>query len=73
MAGWSGIELTTVRQQRRRMVEASLRILGQSLAAPDRPAVFHREPGRLIVRRTVRLKPDRDGRPAAPRQGAAAS
>jgi DNA-binding LacI/PurR family transcriptional regulator len=73
MAGWSGIELTTVRQQRRRMVEASLDILSQSLAEPDRPPVFHREPGRLIVRQTVRLKPSRDGRPAASRQGAAAS
>lgn len=73
MASWSGIELTTVRQQRERMVEASLRILGQSLAAPGQQPVFHLEPGRLIVRQTVRLKPSRDTAAAAAPQGPAAS
>jgi DNA-binding LacI/PurR family transcriptional regulator len=56
MAGWSGIELTTVRQQRERMVEASLHILNENLASPEIDPVFHLEPGRLIVRATVRLK-----------------
>jgi DNA-binding LacI/PurR family transcriptional regulator len=61
MASWSGIELTTVRQQRDRMVEASLQILNRNLASPDMPPVFHLEPGRMIVRQTVRLKAIQDG------------
>jgi len=69
MAGWSGIELTTVRQQRERMVEASLQILGQNLFAPGMKPVFHLEPGRLIVRQTVRLKAGLSGTATAPTQG----
>lgn len=65
MAGWSGIELTTVRQQRGRMVKASLQILDQNLASPGAEPVFHLEPGRLIVRQTVRLKPSHNGQTAA--------
>ncbi|MDR3095713.1 MAG: LacI family DNA-binding transcriptional regulator [Paraburkholderia sp.] len=69
MASWSGVELTTVRQQRERMVEASLQILEQNLASPGMEPVFHLEPGRVIVRRTVRLKANRasDAAATAPR------
>jgi len=69
MAGWSGIELTTVRQQRGRMVEASLQILDQNLSTPGMTPVFHLEPGRLIVRQTVRLKAGHGGQAAASLQG----
>jgi DNA-binding LacI/PurR family transcriptional regulator len=68
MAGWSGIELTTVRQQRERMVEASLQILKNNIDSPGIEPVFHLEPGRLIVRQTVRLKASQDDPLAATRQ-----
>lgn len=71
MAGWSGIELTTVRQQRGRMVEASLRILNRNLAVAGMEPVFHLEPGRLIVRQTVRLKASHNGQTVASIQGTA--
>ncbi|VWB10884.1 LacI family transcriptional regulator [Burkholderia aenigmatica] len=66
MASWSGVELTTVRQQRARMVEASLQILRQNLVSPGMDPVFHLEPGRLILRRTVRLKAGRHDEATAP-------
>lgn len=55
MAGWSGIELTTVQQQGDRMINASLDILKANIENPNMDSVFHLEPGRLIIRKTVRL------------------
>jgi DNA-binding LacI/PurR family transcriptional regulator len=66
MASWSGIELTTVRQRRARMVEASIQILNSNLATPGLKPVFHLEPGRLIVRQTVRLKVGHDNHVTPP-------
>lgn len=55
MAGWSGVELTTVQQQGDRLIGATLDILKANIENPDMEPVFHLEPGRLIIRKTVRL------------------
>ena len=55
MASWSGIDLTTVRQPRSRMIGISLDILLANQSSPGRDPVCHIEPGQLIVRKTVRV------------------
>lgn len=55
MASWSGIELTTMRQQTTRMVDASIEILTKRIDDPDLKPEFRLEPGKLMIRRTVRL------------------
>ncbi len=55
MAAWSGIDLTTMRQQSGQMVEAAVEILKKRIDQPDTPPEFRLEPGKLIIRHTVRL------------------
>lgn len=55
MASWSGIDLTTVRQPRNRMIDASLNILLDKLSGSGKPPACHMEPGQLIIRKTVRV------------------
>lgn len=55
MAAWSGIDLTTMRQQSGQMVEAAIEILKQRIDQPERGPEFRLEPGKLIIRQTVRL------------------
>lgn len=56
MASWSGIELTTVQQQADRMINATLGILQDNIDRACMESIFHLEPGRLIIRKTVRLR-----------------
>ncbi|WP_011581264.1 MULTISPECIES: substrate-binding domain-containing protein [Chelativorans] len=55
MSSWSGIELTTMRQQTTRMVDSALEILLRRIDAPELKPEFRLEPGKLMIRRTVRL------------------
>ncbi len=57
MAAWPCFDLTTVRQRRNQMVEATLDSLDLLMRDPDRPPIRHDIPGRLIVRRSARLAP----------------
>jgi len=56
MAAWGGIDLTTMRQESGRMVETAIEILKKRIDRPTLAPEFRLEPGKLIIRRTVRIE-----------------
>ena len=55
MAAWPCFDLTTVRQRRNRMIDATLELLDLLMRDPDRAPLRRDIPGQLIVRRSARL------------------
>lgn len=54
MAGWGAYQLTTISQEVDVMIERTIAVMLERLAAPDSPARVEHVAGRLIVRRSVR-------------------
>jgi LacI family transcriptional regulator len=59
MASWEAFQLTTARQPISEMVRVSVELLLVRIEAPTRPAVHHRLPGDLVVRRSTAHAPFR--------------
>ncbi len=57
MASWEAFQLTTARQPIRDMVRLSVELLLARIDAPERPAVQHRLPGEIVVRRSTAHTP----------------
>lgn len=58
MAGWEGIDLTTIRQPIRQIVASSIELMGAMLDEPDRYPEARVFPCRVVERATLRPLPE---------------